>query len=152
MKITIITIGGSHDKRFADAINDYQKRLSQHFTLEWKLLPHANAEPDVIRKKESNDILKRLQKDDWLWLLDETGVQLTSPEVAQRIESIKESSRNLTIIIGGAYGVDERIKNRAHFVWSLSKLVFPHQLVRLLLVEQLYRAESINRGSAYHHV
>ena len=94
-----------------------------------------------------------LKSNETVWLLDETGVQLTSPELSEKIETLKNgSTKDLFIIIGGAYGVDKTIKDRVDFNWSLSKLVFPHLLVRLILVEQLYRAHEIARGSGYHHV
>ena len=84
-------------------------------------------------------------------LLDETGESLDSPALSRAIEQAFAAGRSLTFVIGGAYGVDERLHTRADKVLSLSRLVFPHQLVRLILVEQLYRAQSIAHGGQYHH-
>jgi 23S rRNA (pseudouridine1915-N3)-methyltransferase len=87
-----------------------------------------------------------------VWLLDERGEQLSSPALSKKIEVLKvHAVKNLTLIIGGAYGVDDTLRSRADFIWSLSDLVLPHQLVRLVLAEQLYRAGEIARGSGYHH-
>jgi 23S rRNA (pseudouridine1915-N3)-methyltransferase len=102
------------------------------------------------RQEESERIRARLG-DDYVVLLDERGKNMTSPELSALLASPLESGRRITVIIGGAYGVDETIHARAETIWSLSKLVFPHQLVRLILAEQLYRAQSIRDGSAYHH-
>ncbi len=94
-----------------------------------------------------------LQKDDYLVALDEKGEQLNSEGLAKLIQQrANESTRNLVFLIGGAYGLNEEVIKRANFKWSLSALVFPHQLVRLILAEQVYRACSINRNEKYHHV
>ena len=85
-------------------------------------------------------------------LLDERGQNVDSPALASRLQGAFDSSKQVAVIIGGAYGVDDRVRQRADFVWSLSKLVFPHQLVRLILAEQLYRAQEIAGGRPYHHV
>jgi 23S rRNA (pseudouridine1915-N3)-methyltransferase len=84
-------------------------------------------------------------------LLDETGKQLDSPALTRLIEECQLRSRPITIVIGGAYGVTTELMERADIVLSLSKLVFPHQLVRLIIAEQLYRCQEISRGSGYHH-
>ena len=85
-------------------------------------------------------------------MLDENGKQLNSEGLAAFIQlRANESIKNIVLLIGGAYGVSDEVKSRANYQWSLSKLVFPHQLVRLLLAEQVYRACSINRNEKYHH-
>jgi 23S rRNA (pseudouridine1915-N3)-methyltransferase len=84
--------------------------------------------------------------------LDETGRQLNNQQLATKLEeAMQQKNNSLVIIIGGPYGVSENIKKRADFVWSLSKLVLPHQLVRLFLIEQLYRSAEISKNSGYHH-
>jgi 23S rRNA (pseudouridine1915-N3)-methyltransferase len=85
-------------------------------------------------------------------LLDERGHNVDSPALASALRGAFDSGRTVTVVIGGAYGVSDRVRERADFVWSLSKLVFPHQLVRLILAEQLYRAQEISAGRSYHHV
>jgi 23S rRNA (pseudouridine1915-N3)-methyltransferase len=105
-----------------------------------------------LKKKEGETILEWLKKEDYLVLLDERGKSLTSPELAEFLQTrANESTKTIVFLIGGAFGVDESVVKRANAKWSLSKLVFPHQLVRLILAEQLYRACTILRNEKYHH-
>jgi 23S rRNA (pseudouridine1915-N3)-methyltransferase len=105
-----------------------------------------------LRRKEADTILDWLEKDDYLVLLDEKGKSLSSEGLATFLQTrANESTKKIVFLIGGAFGVDEKVKKRAQFVWSLSSLVFPHQLVRLILAEQLYRAATIIRNEKYHH-
>jgi 23S rRNA (pseudouridine1915-N3)-methyltransferase len=97
-------------------------------------------------------ILQWLDKDDYLVALDEKGKQITSEGLAAFIQArANDSCKNLVFLIGGAFGLDEAVIKRADFKWSLSQLVFPHQLVRLILAEQVYRACTILRSEKYHH-
>lgn len=113
------------------------------------LLPSPKNE---LRDKESQMVLSLLQKEDSLILLDERGRQFSSEELALQIQQYADSGKkNLVFLIGGAYGVSEELRKKALLCWSLSKLVFPHQLVRLILAEQLYRACTINSREKYHH-
>jgi 23S rRNA (pseudouridine1915-N3)-methyltransferase len=106
-----------------------------------------------LKKAEAALVLQQLQKDDHLILLDERGKNFSSPELAQWMQQrANESSKRLVFLIGGAFGVDGSIMERADLTWSLSKLVFPHMLVRLILAEQLYRACTILRNEKYHHI
>ena len=108
--------------------------------------------PSDIRKKESEMILNYIRKEDCLVVLDERGKQWSSEGLAGFIQSkANESTKQIVFLIGGAYGLDETVMKRADFKWSLSQLVFPHQLVRLILAEQLYRACTIIRNEKYHH-
>jgi 23S rRNA (pseudouridine1915-N3)-methyltransferase len=156
MKITILAIGKKHDPKIEESISDYSKRLGRYVKLEWRLLdiklpPSANG--DKIRTLESNVIRKELNQSDTSILLDERGNSLTSPEFANTIQGFMNSGlQNIVFIIGGAYGVDDDLFNHVDFRLSLSKLVFPHQLVRLILLEQIYRAHTILAGEKYHHV
>jgi 23S rRNA (pseudouridine1915-N3)-methyltransferase len=149
-------VGKVHDSYVKEGIEEFTKRLNRYFKTEWVLLPVPKqaamlSEMD-LRKKESKMILEWLGKDDFLILLDEKGVQLNSPELANLLQQrANESHKQLVFLIGGAYGVDEAIRKRANFTWSLSPLVFPHQLVRLILAEQLYRAATILKNEKYHH-
>lgn len=151
MSIRIIAIGKKHEAWVDEGISRYEKRLKRPFDDEWILLPHSSREGLAARQEESERLLVRLKPDDFVVLLDERGRLLNSPELASNLLKPLESSRQIVVIIGGAYGVDESIHQRANFVWSLSPLVFPHQLVRLILVEQLYRAQEITGGRPYHH-
>jgi 23S rRNA (pseudouridine1915-N3)-methyltransferase len=105
-----------------------------------------------LKKKEGLIILDKLGKDDYLIALEERGKELSSESLADFIQKrSNESVRNLVFLIGGAFGLDEAVLKRANFKWSLSQLVFPHQLVRLILAEQVYRACTIIRNEKYHH-
>jgi 23S rRNA (pseudouridine1915-N3)-methyltransferase len=156
MKIQLWSIGKIHEAYVKIGIEDFTKRIEKYFSCEWTLIPTPKnagmlSEMD-LKKKEGETILEWLQPDDYLVLLDERGKQLTSEQLAQFLQTrANERTKKLVFLIGGAYGVDESVFKRANLQWSLSKLVFPHQLVRLILAEQLYRACSILRNEKYHH-
>ena len=139
-----------------EGIEDFTKRINKYFPASWTIIPVPKnagtlSEAD-LKKKEGELILGMLQKDDYLVVLDERGQTLDSPGLAQFLQKRgNESIRNLVFLIGGAYGTDNAVIKRANYQWSLSKLVFPHQLVRLILSEQIYRACSILRNEKYHH-
>lgn len=152
MTLRIIAVGKKHESWVNEGIERYEKRLKQPFKTEWILLPHSSREELEARRDESERILARLDPRDFVILLDERGKMVTSPALSELLLLPLESAQSVTIIIGGAYGVDRSVHARANLVWSLSQLVFPHQLVRLLLVEQLYRAQEIASGGPYHHV
>lgn len=156
MKIFFWSVGKSHDSYVKEGIDTFTKRISHYYPVEWKIFPSAknavNLSEESIKKAEGISILNALQNDDVIVALDENGRQWNSPEVANFIQQkANESSRNLIFLIGGAYGLDENVLQKCHFKWSLSKLVFPHQLVRLILAEQIYRACTILRNEKYHH-
>ena len=153
MKIQLISIGKVQEATTKNALDDFTKRINYYFPCSWKILPSSKyTDEAAIKKQEATTVLALLQKDDFLVLLDERGKMISSPELALLVQQNANESRLLLLfLIGGAYGVDERIKERANYTWSLSKLVFPHQLVRLLLAEQVYRACTILRNEKYHH-
>lgn len=149
--IRIIAVGKRHESWVLEGISRYEKRCKKPFDVEWVLLPHSSQTGLVARDKESQAIHKRLEDDDFVVLLDERGTQGTAHDFAHLLEKPLVQSRRLVLIIGGAYGVDDTVHERANAVWSLSGQVFPHQLVRLILSEQLYRAQEIMAGRPYHH-
>jgi 23S rRNA (pseudouridine1915-N3)-methyltransferase len=151
MSLHIITVGKKHESWVAEGIERYQKRLKAPFDVEWILLPHSSLDGLSARQEESQRILSRLDAYDYIVLLDERGKQYTSPELSRLLETQFNSSKKVALVIGGAYGVNEEVRTRSQVTWSFSPLVFPHQLVRLILTEQLYRAQEISRGGAYHH-
>lgn len=151
MAIRIITIGKKHEAWVAEGIERYQKRLKRPFVVEWVLLPHSAREGHAARVEESERILSRIKPEEFVVLLDERGKLLDSPALSQALLSPLQASQSVVIIIGGAYGVDQTVHSSVDLVWSLSRLVFPHQLVRLILAEQLYRAQEIAAGNPYHH-
>ena len=134
----------------------FTKRIANYYPVEWNIIAMpknaaALSETD-LKKKEGEIILNVLQKEDYLVLLDESGIQLNSEGFATFIQKrANESIKNIVFLIGGAYGVSEAVMQRANYKWSLSQLVFPHQLVRLIVAEQVYRACSIIRNEKYHH-
>lgn len=150
MKITILTVGKKHEPWVEPGIRRFLERLRAPFSAEMVIMPHSSLAGNRARQEESERLLARVKPDDYVVLLDERGQNLSSPELSHLIAH--HIHRHIVIIIGGAYGVTESLRQRADTVWSLSHLVFPHQLVRLILAEQLYRAQEIHKGSNYHHV
>lgn len=152
MKLCVVTVGKRHDATISDAIEEYLRWLKRAYTLDWIYVAPSSMQFDDARKAESAKILSTVKSSDIVWLLDERGEQITSPALAAKMQVLRTHAiSRLVVIIGGAYGVDDTVRERADWVWSLSKLVFPHQLVRLLVTEQLYRASEIEKGTGYHH-
>lgn len=156
MKIQLWSVGKEHETYIKAGTEDFTRRVSRYYTVEWRLLapPKQAASMAIpeLKKKEGENILGLLSKDDWLVALDEGGKALSSEGLAQLIQQrANDSVKNLVFLIGGAYGLDEAVLQRSDRRWSLSTLTFPHQLVRLILAEQLYRACTILRNEKYHH-
>ncbi len=156
MKLKLVSIGKAHEAYVKNGIDDFTKRITHYFPVEWHIIPvpkNAGVFSETeLRKKEGEIFLEWLKKDDFLVALDERGLQLQSEAVAELIQMrANNSTRHLVFLIGGAFGLDEKVLKRASLTWSLSLLVFPHQLVRLILAEQLYRACTIIRHEKYHH-
>lgn len=149
--ITVLAVGKKHEAWVSEGIERYQRRLRAPFDTEWILLPHSTQDGDSARSEDSGRILKRIPADAHAILLDERGRSRSSPEFSNLLTRVSAEGRRIVIIIGGAFGVDATIHDRADEVVSLSDMVFPHQLVRLILIEQLYRAQSIATGGKYHH-
>ena len=149
--IRVVAVGKRHESWVAEGIGRYEARLKKPFDVEWLITAHSAFEADRARQEESERILSRLGADDYVILLDERGKALDSPGLSTLLGEQLHASRTVVVIIGGAYGVDATVHDRAQFIWSLSPLVFPHQLVRLILTEQIYRAEQISVGGSYHH-
>lgn len=157
MKIQLWSVGKPNESFVKEGIELFTKRISNYYAVEWKVIPMpknaGKLEANILKIKEGEIILSSLLKDDYLILLDERGKSFTSEALSNFIEQrAGESLKNLIFLIGGAFGVSEFVIQRANFKWSLSNLVFPHQLVRLILAEQIYRACSISRNEQYHHV
>ena len=157
MKIQLWNIGKAHESYIQQGAEDFTKRINKYFASEWMIMPSpknaAVMKEDELKKNEAKIILSFLEDADFLILLDESGKQITSAELANFIQQrANESKKRLIFLIGGAYGADDTIIQRADYKWSLSKLVFPHMLVRLLLAEQVYRACTILRNEKYHHI
>lgn len=156
MKIHFWSVGKVHEAYVKTGVDEFTKRISNYYPVEWTILPmpkNAGILTETeLKKKEGELILNNLQKEDYLVALDERGKQISSEGLAELImKRGNERVKNLVFLIGGAYGIHEAVMKRANYKWSLSQLVFPHQLVRLILAEQVYRACSINRNEKYHH-
>ena len=147
----IIAIGKKHEKWVLNGIELFEKRLKKPFNLSWDILPHSNFDEEKAQEEETVRILAKIKPSDFVILLDERGKNISSPDLSKILMNGFVNSQNFVIVIGGAFGVTEELRKRANFVWSLSKLVFPHQIVRLILVEQIYRAQEISSGGKYHH-
>lgn len=156
MKIHLWSVGKAHETYVRQGIENFTKRISHYYPVEWKIFPVAKnsdiADLNNIKKSESGPVLSALNQDDVLIVLDERGKNWSSTDLADFIQQrANDSARNIIFFIGGAYGVHESILKRSQYTWSLSRLVFPHQLVRLILSEQIYRACTIIRNEKYHH-
>jgi 23S rRNA (pseudouridine1915-N3)-methyltransferase len=114
-------------------------------------LPHSVKTGAQGAQDESESIAKRLSPDDWVILLDERGKLFATPDLAGMLDSRLSQGKRVVLVIGGAFGVTDELRARANVVWALSPLVFPHQIVRLVVAEQVYRAQTILRGEPYHH-
>ncbi len=153
MHLRLILVGRSERGHVADGLAHYLTRIRRMAKLDEVVLPDAGrGEPEWQQRTESARILEALKPGEKLVVLDERGQLLTSPAFAARIGSWRDQgTRGLAFVIGGAYGLTDEVRQRADLVLSLSPMVFPHQLVRVLFAEQLYRAFSILRGTGYHH-
>src|SRR6188474_1962927 len=145
MKISLWTIGKTNELYVKAGVDDFTKRISRYFPVEWTIIPVPKnsgmlSEMD-LKKKEGETILQWLKQDDYLIALDEHGKQFSSEGLSEFLqERASASTKNLVFLIGGAFGLDAVVLKRAQLKWSLSQLTFPHQLVRLILAEQVYRA------------
>lgn len=156
MKIQLLTVGKEDSANFRNGIADFTKRISHYYPVEWKFIPASKTKPGTLEKeikiKEADNILNGLKKEDFLVTLDGRGTMFESETFSQWMQArANESVRQLVFLIGGAYGLDDSVLKRANFIWSLSPLTFPHQLVRLILAEQIYRACTIIKNEKYHH-
>lgn len=156
MKIHFLSIGKNHEPYVKTGVEDFTKRISKYYPVEWTIIPlpkNAGMMSEMdLKRKEGEIVMDWLSKDDYLVALDERGKQLSSEALADFImKRSNESVKSIVFLIGGAFGLDEAVLKRANYTWSLSQLVFPHQLVRLILAEQVYRACTIQKNEKYHH-
>lgn len=145
----IICVGKVKERFFVDAINEYIKRISKYTKLEIIEIPDE-ANESIAMKKEGEKILSKIKDNDYVVTLEIEGNNLTSLEFAKKIDNNFNSNKNLTFVIGGSYGLDESVKSRSDYKLSFSKFTFPHQLFRVILLEQIYRAYKINHNENYH--
>ena len=154
MKTILIVVGKTGNKIFQTGIDDYTNRIGHYMPFSIITIPELkntkNLTIDLQKKKEGELILKEIQPTDTIILLDEKGKELRSTEYAKWLKQKQSISRRLIFIIGGPYGFSKEIYERANEKISLSKMTFSHQMVRLIFVEQLYRACTILKGEPYH--
>lgn len=149
--IKIICVGKIKEKFFKEALEEYQKRLSKYTKIKIIEVEDINLDnEELIKQKESELILKHIEKKDYIITLEIEGKQLTSIELSKKIEELEIISPNITFIIGGSYGLANEIKKMSNYKLSFSKLTFPHQLFRVILLEQIYRAYKIKNNESYH--
>ena len=156
MKISFWSIGKPHEAYVKAGVEEFTKRVSNYFPAQWNVIsPPKNAAslPEAdLKLREAETVLNLLKEGDYLVALDERGKELTSEGLAKFVQlRANENVRQLVFLIGGAYGLHENVLKAARSQWSLSQLTFPHQLVRLILAEQVYRACTILRNEKYHH-
>ena len=157
LTINIICVGKLKEKFFKDAIDEYSKRLSKYCKLNILELPDEKipekTNPNIeneIKTKECNNIINHIKKDSYVISLDLTGKQLSSEEFSKNIENISMQSSQITFIIGGSLGLTDKVLNMSNQKICFSKMTFPHQLIRVFLLEQIFRAFKISNGETYH--
>ena len=148
--IKIITVGKIKEKYLTDAINEYLKRLGKYTKINLIEVPDENFDINKTLETEKKSILKYVSEKDYIITMEIDGKELSSIEFAKKIDEIQISNSNICFIIGGSYGLSDEIKKMSNFKLSFSKMTFPHQLFRLILLEQIYRAYKINNNESYH--
>lgn len=151
MKVTILCVGKPLPVTLQPIAAEYEQRLRPYAQIEWVYIKPSQKPPDEARREESALLLDKVNDTDTLLVLDERGVEQTNQQFGRTYSSLESRHGRLVIAIGGAYGFDDSVRRQAAFVWSLSALVFPHRLVRIIVLEQLYRTYMLNQGHPYHH-
>lgn len=152
-KVSLVCIGGLREQWAKEASKLYRERLKFALDLDVLELPPSRQPNDAGQKvEESERLLISAQKmKGELWVLDETGKEMTSQEFAQVLQDFRDRGEELTFILGGSYGLTDKVRAAARRVVRLSAMTLPHELCRIVFLEQLYRATEINKGSGYHH-
>lgn len=149
--IKILCIGKIKEKFYRAAIDEYLKRLGKYTKIEIiECRDFSDIPIDDILMKEKQELERYIQDRDYVIALDIDGIEMDSLSLANKIDSIYLNYSNITFIIGGSYGIHEELKNRSNFRLSFSKMTFPHQLFRVILLEQIYRSFKINNNESYH--
>lgn len=153
MQLRLIAVGKLREAYTAQACAEFAKRLTPYYPLEIvEVRAASGTRPAEAMRDEGERLLQALGASDDVWLLDRTGEELASEELAQRLDRVAhEGARRLCILVGGTYGVSAAVTQRATLRWSLSKLTFLHEWARMIALEQLYRAAKIIRNEPYHH-
>ena len=149
--IKIVCIGKIKEEFFKEAIAEYTKRISKYSKLEIiECNDYSGMDINNILEKEKQELERYINERDYVITLEIDGKALSSMELSSKIDNIFLNSSNITFVIGGSYGLHQEIKNRSNYALSFSKLTFPHQLFRVMLLEQIYRAFKISNNESYH--
>ena len=159
LKINIICVGTIKEQYLKDAISEYKKRLSKYVSINIEEVKEARIDSfdnEALIKKtldeEGERVLKKINKDDYLILVDLHGKEITSTEFAEVMSNLKNRGcSTIDFVIGGTLGLSDQLRNRSNYKLCLSKMTFPHQLTRVILLEQIYRTFKINNNESYHH-
>ncbi len=155
MKALLILVGKTRDKLYSHAIDDYKGRIGHYVPFDLVTIPELKNTSSLTEQqqkdKEGELIMSHIQPSDVVVLLDERGVEQRSVDFAKWLQKMQNTARRLIFVIGGPYGFSSQVYQRANHQVSLSKMTFSHQMVRLIFVEQLYRACTIIKGEPYHH-
>lgn len=155
--VNVVCVGKVKEKFFRDAIDEYSKRLSKYCKLEITELPDEKI-PDKlnesvineVKQKECNNIISHLKKDSYVIALDLKGKEFSSEDFSKKLDSISMQNSKITFIIGGSLGLTDKLLSLCNEKICFSKMTFPHQLIRIFLIEQIYRAFKISSGESYH--
>lgn len=157
MVIRVIAVGKLKEKYWQDACNEYLKRLTKYSKtvveeiLEEKIPNESTSYIEIAKKAEGERILKKINSNDYVILLEISGQQINSVQLANLLDEIAVKGHStINLVIGGSYGVSEEVKQRANYKLSFSKLTFPHQMARIMVLEQIYRGFKINNNEKYH--
>lgn len=152
MKVQFIFGGGKYDDEVRDLAEAYIARVGRYAECRTALIACKAKDEDGIREEESEAMLRAIAPHDFVLLFDERGKELSSEELATMVDRHLQSGiSSMVVIVGGAYGVNDAVRVRANFTIAFSRMIFPHQLARVMALEQVYRAYSIVKGSKYHH-
>ena len=157
MKIIFVVIGKTNTAYLEEGTSVYTKRIKRYLGFELLVLPDVkntkNFKPAILKEKEGEKILRACENSDWMVLLDEKGKEFTSVQFANDLEKLMvRGLKTVHFVVGGAYGFSPQVYEKAHQKLALSKMTYSHQLIRLIFVEQLYRAFSILKNEPYHNV
>ncbi len=155
MRITLILIGKTKSNYLREGVDEYIGRVKRYVPFTVLVIPDLKhgkkVDTRMLKKKEGEQILQKIKQEDHVILLDERGKQYSSEKFAAHISGLEGRTASVVFVVGGAYGFSEDVYKRASEEFSLSKMTFSHQMVRLIFAEQLYRAYSILNGEPYHH-
>jgi 23S rRNA (pseudouridine1915-N3)-methyltransferase len=153
VQLRVVAVGRVREHYVRLACEDFSKRLAPYYPIEIvEVKASLGSQPNGAMREESERVLKALHKDDCVWLLDRAGDEVSSEGLARMIAAVANAgTRRMVFVIAGTFGADDALRERADFVWSLSKLTFLHEWARMIVLEQLYRAAKIARNEPYHY-